>query len=71
MVYSTHQEPMQASPRRPHQPRPNQAGQPAHHRVVDHRDRDRRAAQAAGEDGQGQPAACAATSQPMPLVWSQ
>ena len=38
-----------------HQPRPDQAGQPTHHRVIHHGDRHGRAPQSAGEDRQGQP----------------
>ena len=43
------------APQGRHQPRPDQAGQPTHHRVVHHGDRHRRAPQPPGEDRQGQP----------------
>ena len=43
------------APQRPNQPRPDQAGQPAHHRIIHHGDRHRRAPQSPGEHDQGQP----------------
>ena len=43
------------TPQGRHQPRPDQAGQPTHHRIIHHGDRHRRAPQATGEDRQSQP----------------
>jgi hypothetical protein len=55
-AYSIHQEPMRATPRRNDAiPRADQAGQPAHHRVVDDGDRHRRAPQPPREHRNGQP----------------